>query len=405
MKRSALLSALLLLGCDPVLGGRCADGWMPPSGACDAAAGDVGDPVTSPPHDAPDAATADAAVIDVPSVDIPSVDIPSIDIPSIDIPVVDVPFIDIPSVDVPASDGPPDDAVCTPPQTRCGGVCVDKSSSRENCGACGRSCAAAEVCAAGVCRTTCPAPLVLCDGVCLDPRADPFNCGGCGVVCTTGICSGGRCRDARAGHLVLIGHDYQTTRADQNRVIGNAVFLSGAGAPRVATSILGAPPASVATVREAVRQVAGPRSWREAVVTTPEALAAAFAIDVTDVVIVHHQAAVTEASVDALAVRIAGPAVGFLRAGGVVVVLDGEGPSRGTWPLAEGTGLLPVTGHAAVTFGEAEVVSGTDALAVGLPLAYRAERGSVGFLGAPAGATVVRVGALPVVLHRVVSGR
>ncbi|MDB4930849.1 MAG: Tryptophan synthase alpha chain [Myxococcaceae bacterium] len=378
MKRHLALCALLF-GCDPLLGGRCADGWTPPAHACDAGLVDV-----LIPHDLPDAFTADAGPVDVPMVDASPVDASPVDVPT---------------------DAPPGDAVCTPPQTRCGGLCVDKASSPANCGACGRACAAAEVCAAGVCLVTCAAPLLLCDGVCLDPRSDPFNCGGCGMVCSTGICSGGQCRDARAGHLVLIGHDYQTTRPDQNRVVGNAVFLSGAGAPRVAISTLGALPASVATVRDAVRQVAGARSWREAVVTTPEALAAAFAVDLTDVVIVHHQPAASDASIDALAVRIAGPAVGFLRAGGVVVVLDGEGPSRGTWPLAEGTGLLPVTGHTVVTFGEADVVSGTDALAVGLPLAYRAERASVGFVGAPLSATVVRVGQLPVVLHRVVAGR
>ena len=56
-------------------------------------------------------------------------------------------------------------------------------------------------------------------------------------------------------------------------------------------------------------------------------------------------------------------------------------------------------------FGEAEVVSGTDALAVGLPLAYRAERGSVTFLGTDGAGAVIRVGELPLVLHRVVFGR
>jgi hypothetical protein len=363
MKRPIALFALLLLGCDPVLGGRCADGWTPPARTCDAGNVDV-------PLDASDAASTDAAPIDA----------------------------------VP-TDAPTDTAACTPPQTRCGGVCVDKASSRANCGECGRACVGGEFCAAGVCSPACAAPLLLCDGVCLDPQADPLNCGACGVVCATGICNGGQCRDARAGHLVLLGHDYQTTRPDQNRVVGNAVFLSGAVSPRVATCTLGALPASVASVRDAVRQVAGPRTWRETVVTRPDALAAAFAIDVSDVVIVHHQPAASDASIDALALRIAGPAVGFLRAGGVVVVLDGEGASRGTWPLAEATGLLPVASHAAVTLGEADVVAGTDALAVGLALAYRAERSSVAFLGTDGTSAVVRVGPLPVVLHRVVAGR
>jgi hypothetical protein len=204
---------------------------------------------------------------------------------------------------------------------------------------------------------------------------------------------------------VLIGHDYQTTRVDQNRVVGNAVFLSAAAAPRVATCAIGAMAASVASVRDAVRQVAGLRSWHEVVVDTPEALPQVFSVDTTDVVIVHHQPAATDAAIDALALRIAGPAVGFLRAGGVVIVLDGEGSSRGTWPVADATGLLTVTGREVVTFSATEVVAGGDAVAIGLPLAYRAERGSVAFTGSDGDGVVIRAGLLPLVLHRVVFAR
>lgn len=204
---------------------------------------------------------------------------------------------------------------------------------------------------------------------------------------------------------MLIGHDYQTTRPDQNRVVGNAVFLSAAAAPRVATYTVGALPASVANVRDAVRQVAGLRAWRETVVASPDELPPVFSIDSTDVVLIHHQPSATDAAISALAVRIAGPAVGFLRAGGVVVVLDGEGSSRGTWPLAGATGLLTVTGHRVVTGSAAEVVSGADAVAIGLPVAYRAERGSVTFLGTDGAGEVIRVGQSPLVLHRVVFGR
>ena len=87
-----------------------------------------------------------------------------------------------------------------------------------------------------------------------------------------------------------------------------------------------------------------------------------------------------------------------------MVVLDGEGSSPGTWPLAEATGLLTVTGHVAVTGEAAEVVGGADAVAIGLPVAYRAERGSVTFLGTDGTGVVIRAGMLPLVLHRVVFG-
>ncbi|MBK6529282.1 MAG: hypothetical protein IPF99_06735 [Deltaproteobacteria bacterium] len=395
MKRPlvSLLLATALLGCDPLLGGRCSEGWIPSPGACDAGlARDATGPDAS--DDRPDASALDDVS-----------DAGATDATLTDATLTDGALSDGAPTDSSLRDGATADTGCTPPQTLCGSVCVDTASSFSHCGGCGRACALGEVCASGVCSAVCRAPLLLCDGVCLDPQTDPENCGGCGVVCSTGICNGGRCRDARAGHLVLIGHDYQTTRPDQNRVVGNAVFLSAAAAPRVATYTVGALPASVTSVRDAVRQVAGLRAWRETEVTSPDALPPVFSIDSTDVVLIHHQPSATDAAISALAVRIAGPAVGFLRAGGVVVVLDGEGSSRGTWPLAGATGLLTVTGHRVVTGSAAEVVSGADAVAIGLPVAYRAERGSVTFLGTDGAGEVIRVGQSPLVLHRVVFGR
>ena len=410
MKRplASLLLATALLGCDPLLGGRCAEGWVPSPGACDA--GPSQDlPELDAPSDRPDVSlhddVADASALDAPPSDAGAFDAPSTDASALDASPSDASPSDTSPSEASVSDGAAADTGCTPPQSLCGGVCVDTASSRSHCGECGRACATGEICASGVCSAFCAAPLLLCGGVCLDPQTDPENCGGCGVVCSTGICNGGRCRDARAGHLVLIGHDFQSTRADQNRVVGNAVFLSASAAPRVATCTVGALSTSVANVRDAVRQVAGLRAWREAVVASADELPSAFSIDTTDVVLIHHQPSATEASINALAVRIASPAVGFLRAGGVVVVLDGEGASRGTWPLAEATGLLTVTGNRVVTGSPAEVVSGADAVAIGLPVAYRAERGSVTFLGTGGAGVVIRVGELPLVLHRVVFGR
>ena len=402
MKCLVLICASLtaLTGCDPLLGGRCSDGWIPSRGVCDAGTAldapalDAPDASADAPDDSTDGAMTDGAITDGAITDGAITDGA----------ITDGAITDGAITDGAITDGAITDGGCTPPQTLCGMACVDTASSRAHCGACGRACGAIEICAGGVCDALCAAPLLLCDGVCIDPQTDPENCGACGVLCSTGICNGGRCRDARAGHLVLIGHDYEATRPDQNRVVGNAVFLSAAASPRVATCTVGALPASVTNVRDAVRQVAGLRAWRETVVATPEELPAVFSIDTSDVVVIHHQPMASDEAMDALAVRIAGPAVGFVRAGGVVVVLDGEGASRGTWPLAEATGLLTATGHAVVTGGAAEVVAGADAVAIGLPAAYRAERGSVTFLGSDGSGVVIRVGALPLVLHRVVFG-
>lgn len=411
-KTAAAVAIALSAGCDPLLGGRCAEGWIPSPGACDAGSAvdvttDLGaDVVTDAGLDAGDGrdATPDVDVVsDLGPADVSPTDVSPTDVSPTDV-ALDASPTDGSPLDVGGDVGGRVDTGCTPPEVLCGGSCVDPASDNANCGRCGLACPAGQVCAGGTCNAVCGPPLLLCDGACIDPRNDPVNCGGCGVVCSTGICNGGRCRDARAGHLVLIGHDYQTTRVDQNRVVGNAVFLTAAATPRVANFIAWARAPSVLNVREAIRQVAGARSFTERTITSPSELPTAFSVDAFDVVLVQHQAATNDATLDALALRAAGPAVGFMRAGGVVIVLDGESTHRGTWPIASATGLLDVVGHITATGEAAELVDAADAVAIGLPVAYRAERGTVVFTGTDGAGVVLRAGALPLALHRVVFG-
>ncbi len=382
MKKFALAALWFVAGCDPLLGGTCADGWARTAGACDAGAADVGGDIL------------DASVDAGPAVDATTMD------GGFDGAVADVGGLDGTGGDGSGGDG----SACVRPRAICGGTCVDLASDRNNCGGCGRGCRSGELCVFGVCSSLCGAPLMICNGLCIDVQTDPRNCGGCGIVCPTGICNGGRCRDARAGHLVLIGHDYATTRTDQDRILGNAVFLSASVAPRVAQYTAWADATSTANVNAAIRTVAGLRAFTVTPVTAPEDLAAQFSIDRTDVVLVEHQPDATNEQISALAIRIAEPAVGFIRAGGVVVVLDGEGANLGTWPLAVASGLVLVSAHRVVTGGEADVVAGADAVAVGLSVAYRAERGSVAFEGTDGVGVVLRAGGLPLVVHRVVFG-
>ncbi len=102
--------------------------------------------------------------------------------------------------------------VCGTVASNTTGRCVDVSSDRSNCGACGHACAAGETCEGGTCRTSCtPLPTAgcdalggscsqcgaastLCGAVCVDATSDRNNCGGCGKTCGNGqACSGGAC--------------------------------------------------------------------------------------------------------------------------------------------------------------------------------------------------------------------
>lgn len=412
--KSALVCVLLLTsGCDPLLGGRCEDGWIPsPLGCGSSATVDAGDAGARDGGDTDDLGGRDGGGRDTETF----VDSGDIDSGNIDGGEIDGGDRDVGDRDVGDEAGDSGtvtrrdstvghtDTGCTPPEVVCNANCVNPAVDRANCGRCGLACSAGEVCAGGVCSAVCAAPWLLCNGECIDPMTDPENCGRCGVVCSTGICNGGQCRDARAGHLVLIGHDYQTTRVDQNRVVGNAVFLAAAAVPRVANFIAWARSESVVNVRAAIRQVAGARTFTERTITSQAELASAFSVDENDVVLVQHQAMTTEATLSALALRIAGPAVGFMRAGGVVIVLDGEATHPGTWPIASTTGLIEVSAHFTANFDAAELVDGADAVAIGLPVAYRAERSSVVFDGTSETGTVVRAAGMPLVLHRVVFG-
>ncbi len=59
----------------------------------------------------------------------------------------------------------------------------ERLDTATHCGACGRACAAGQVCAAGVCASTCASPRMVCAGACIDTSGDVANCGACGRAC------------------------------------------------------------------------------------------------------------------------------------------------------------------------------------------------------------------------------
>lgn len=99
------------------------------------------------------------------------------------------------------------DAGCGENETSCGGTCIDLANDFRNCGMCGRSCNAGEVCHASSCLAGgCPDSTTDCGGSCIDTSSSPLHCGGCNISCPanaacnagTCVCSGSlmRCGDA-----------------------------------------------------------------------------------------------------------------------------------------------------------------------------------------------------------------
>jgi hypothetical protein len=102
---------------------------------------------------------------------------------------------------------------CAPGRKDCDGDkrCeTDVKNDDDNCGACGNACPFDQECREGqcVCRggdpfcngVCCEGRDGCCDGVCRDFDFDPTNCGDCGVTCPAGqVCDTGKCCVALGG--------------------------------------------------------------------------------------------------------------------------------------------------------------------------------------------------------------
>ncbi len=116
----------------------------------------------------------------------------------------------------------PDVHVCSPP--------YDTAS---DCGSCGKQCSGATPVCAPIsgsfqCKPLCEAPLVNCGGACVDLDNDSDHCGSCPNACPSGICQGGKCLGAQAGHQISLCMNYREyVRGSQpTLLLGNAVFLA-----------------------------------------------------------------------------------------------------------------------------------------------------------------------------------
>lgn len=288
-------------------------------------------------------------------------------------------------------------AVCGLGELACDGGCVRADRDPAHCGGCGLACAAGESCVEGACAASCEAPFVACGTLCIDTRHDPDHCGGCGAVCETGVCSDGVCESPLAGHLVVIGHDYTSRRDAMGRIVGNATLLPRSRTVRVLAYEGAASRESrggtIAAIEATARETA--RAWAHEPV---EAELVSYRLAFADVFLVHAQSAPQADAARAIGRSWEAALRTFLERGGTVVAL--VGPSEpGTLTLLESAGLVRGgTATTEITGAVVNVVRSSDAVAVGVPLAYRAERASVR-LPLELEAAVVTDGIGPVVAH------
>jgi DNA-binding beta-propeller fold protein YncE len=105
----------------------------------------------------------------------------------------------------------------------CDGSCVSLQASAKHCGACGHACGPAQVCQQGICQSSCTDGLTECAGGCVRKETDPLNCGACGNVCAPGKgCRGQTC-----------AFEVFAACFDNGQVVG----LSSSGGKGVASSV------------------------------------------------------------------------------------------------------------------------------------------------------------------------
>jgi hypothetical protein len=428
----------------PVVGGRCADGYDPcgmrcvPAGTCgggalpDASdardARDATDPSEVAPTDDADAIVDSTVVLPDTPISGDAADTGGGD--ATDTATCADGDVGTDASDPDAADGTADtdvDACPAPP-----------FDSPSNCGACGVVCAGATpACklvppsaadagadagadassdAAGptyACAPFCDAPTTYCSGTCVDLSIDANSCGACGAFCPSGLCNGGKCRGARVGHYVTIGHDYTgvVPSAAVAQVVANAVFLPTTNPVKVLafdgwadTTTNGA----VDSVGKILGSGKSGRTWAPTRVGSEADLLANLNIDAFDVLLVYDQPNAPAGSLATLGDGLAAQILSFGQSGGVVVVLDGGG-GRAEMPwFLRRSGVLDVTEERNATGLTLETLAFSDAVGLGVLSSYLAPARSVSFgLGVSLSKDLVSIiddpaSSRPVVLHTVV---
>jgi len=247
---------------------------------------------------------------------------------------------------------------------------------------------------------------------------DEGHCGSCGRVCPSGICQGGQCRGARAGHVILACLDLARdvpSGSPQEQLLGNSLFLPSRSNVRVLVYDQYTRAANRSIVLGVLDRAALARGRQVTVTDTNTALEVTAALDVTkfEALLVLDQPRAPAGRLAEIGAAWQGALASYVGAGGVVVVLAGPGGRAEMPDLVSAAGLLDASGQSLVTGAQLYNRAPADAVGIDVISPFRATTDTCTFTTqAPSDFATVFVvtdspassGALgaPVVVHRVI---
>jgi hypothetical protein len=256
-----------------------------------------------------------------------------------------------------------------------GDACTPPFNTPQQCGDCFTACpSSAPICAlvdgGYACVPFCEPPLVQCGSECVDTNSDPDHCGQCFNKCPSGICQGGQCVGATTGHVVLACMNYEQSfqNTPQTTLLGNAVFLPPASKDPV--RVLAFDQFSQQAVENKVDQTVG---WAATAkgrtfTITDTASGAQVISDLNilnyEVFLIYEQSNAPAGTLAQLGNSWFTTLDPFVKAGGIVIVLDaGQGVAE-MGELTTNAGLMPITGHTSVTLQTVHNSAPADAIGV-----------------------------------------
>jgi hypothetical protein len=247
---------------------------------------------------------------------------------------------------------------------------------------------------------------------------DENNCGQCNRICASGICQGGQCVGATAGHIVTFCMDYRTIApaGSPSRVLlGNAIFLDSANPLRIYAYDEFALPGVVSAVNATIDAIAIARGRTYTITTVSQAAGVSLNLSIFDheVLLVYDQPGAPAGRLGNTGTVWASALGAFVAAGGNVVVLAGSGGVGEMDDLLTNANLLPATAQTTVNGQVLYNRAPADAVGLNVLSTFRARNETCTFTTSltpdPSNVFVITdspassgtIGA-PVVVHRVV---